>query len=231
MKTYFSPSRKGLFNLPVGDDAVLLTEEVAAALMIELAAGKVLDADAEGNPITVEAPHIPTPEEEYLAKPLAELALKFSPAGQFSLMVLGLCALSSLAGKSQVKAFLMTTLGLILSTVGVDPISGVARMTSAMASSTASARIPSRRSGASRRWTRSVISVRRVVMVTRLASPTTETMRSTITAPASSMNKWKSGWPNSCKPAARSSTIANATNAAGCHWMETTPIRAGAHRE
>ena len=65
----------------------------------------------------------------FMAKPLAELALKFSPAGQFSLMVLGLCALSSLAGKSQVKAFLMTTLGLILSTVGVDPISGVARMT------------------------------------------------------------------------------------------------------
>ena len=51
----------------------------------------------------------------FMAKPLAELALKFSPAGQFSLMVLGLCALSSLAGKSQVKAFLMTTLGLILS--------------------------------------------------------------------------------------------------------------------
>jgi len=72
MNTYFSPSRKGLFNLPVGDDAVLLTEEVATALMIELAAGKVLDADAEGNPIAVEAPHIPTPEEEYLAKPLAE---------------------------------------------------------------------------------------------------------------------------------------------------------------
>ena len=72
MNTYFSPSRKGLFNLPVGDDAVLLTEEVAAALMVELAAGKVLDADAEGNPIAVEAPHIPTPEEEYLAKPLAE---------------------------------------------------------------------------------------------------------------------------------------------------------------
>lgn len=72
MNTYFSPSRKGLFNLPVGDDAVLLTEEVAAALMIELAAGKMLDADAEGNPIAVDAPHIPTPEEEYLAKPLAE---------------------------------------------------------------------------------------------------------------------------------------------------------------
>ena len=44
-------------------------------------------------------------------------------------MILGLCALSSLAGKSQIKAFIMTALGLILSTVGIDPISGVARMT------------------------------------------------------------------------------------------------------
>ncbi|KYZ75302.1 transporter [Anaerosporomusa subterranea] len=65
----------------------------------------------------------------FMAVPLAEFALKFSPAGQFSLMILGLCALSSLAGKSQIKAFIMTTLGLILSTVGVDPISGVARLT------------------------------------------------------------------------------------------------------
>ncbi|MBC8014165.1 MAG: tripartite tricarboxylate transporter permease [Sporomusaceae bacterium] len=65
----------------------------------------------------------------FLAVPLSEFALKFSPAGQFSLMILGLCALSSLAGKSVIKAFMMTTLGLLLSMVGVDPISGVARMT------------------------------------------------------------------------------------------------------
>lgn len=72
MKTYFSPSRKGLFNLPVGEDSVLLTEEVAAALMADLSAGKLLDVDGEGNPITVDAPYVPTPEEEYLAKPLTE---------------------------------------------------------------------------------------------------------------------------------------------------------------
>lgn len=64
-----------------------------------------------------------------MAKPLAEVALRFGPAGQFSLMILGLCALSSLAGKSQIKAFIMTVLGLILATVGVEPISGVARLT------------------------------------------------------------------------------------------------------
>ena len=65
----------------------------------------------------------------FMAVPLSEFALKFSPAGQFSLMILGLCALSSLSGKSVIKSFIMTTFGLILSTIGVDPISGVARMT------------------------------------------------------------------------------------------------------
>lgn len=65
----------------------------------------------------------------FMANPLAKAALKFGPAAQFSLMIFALCSLSSLAGKSQLKAFIMTILGLILATVGVDPISGVARMT------------------------------------------------------------------------------------------------------
>jgi len=65
----------------------------------------------------------------FLAKPLSEVALKFGPMALFSMMLLGLCALSGLAGKSVYKSLIMTTLGLILSTIGVDPISGVARMT------------------------------------------------------------------------------------------------------
>lgn len=65
----------------------------------------------------------------FMALPLAELALVFGPAAQFALMMLALCALSSLAAKSQLKAFIMTLSGLILAMVGVDPISGVARMT------------------------------------------------------------------------------------------------------
>ncbi len=65
----------------------------------------------------------------FLAQPLANVALKFSPADEFSLMVLGLCALSGLAGKSVTKALIMTTLGLFLSTIGIDAVSGVARFT------------------------------------------------------------------------------------------------------
>jgi putative tricarboxylic transport membrane protein len=64
-----------------------------------------------------------------LAVPLAKVALMMGPAEQFSLMILGLCALSGLAGGSLTKAFIMTVLGLWLSMIGVDLVSGVARFT------------------------------------------------------------------------------------------------------
>jgi putative tricarboxylic transport membrane protein len=65
----------------------------------------------------------------FLAQPLSELAIKFGPAEYFSLMVLGLFAISGLAGKSMVKALMMTATGLLLATIGIDNVSGVARFT------------------------------------------------------------------------------------------------------
>ncbi|MGC4376757.1 tripartite tricarboxylate transporter permease [Fictibacillus sp. Mic-4] len=64
-----------------------------------------------------------------LAKPLSEVALKFGPAEYFSLMLLGLAAVSGLAGNSMTKAGIMTIFGLLLSTIGLDNVSGVARFT------------------------------------------------------------------------------------------------------
>jgi putative tricarboxylic transport membrane protein len=64
-----------------------------------------------------------------LAEPLSEVALKFGPAEYFSLMILGLCAVSGLAGKSMTKALMMTIFGLLLATIGMDNVSGVARFT------------------------------------------------------------------------------------------------------
>jgi putative tricarboxylic transport membrane protein len=64
-----------------------------------------------------------------LAQPLSEMALMFGPAEYFSLMVLGLCAVSGLAGRSMTKALIMTVFGLLLGTIGVDNVSGVARFT------------------------------------------------------------------------------------------------------
>lgn len=64
-----------------------------------------------------------------LAEPLSNVAIKFGPADYFSLMLLGLCAVSGLAGKSITKALIMTVFGLLLATIGMDTVSGVARFT------------------------------------------------------------------------------------------------------
>lgn len=64
-----------------------------------------------------------------LAEPLSNVALKFGPAEYFSLMLLGLCAVSGLAGKSMTKALIMTVFGLLLATIGIDAVSGIARFT------------------------------------------------------------------------------------------------------
>jgi putative tricarboxylic transport membrane protein len=63
------------------------------------------------------------------AVPLAGVALAFGPAEYFSLMVLGLSTVSTLAGDSLVKALLSMIFGLILATVGGDLITGVDRYT------------------------------------------------------------------------------------------------------
>src|SRR3981189_3237999 len=61
------------------------------------------------------------------APPLAEVALKFGPAEDFSLMVLGLIAATVLAHGSLIKAIAMGILGLLLGLGGTDVNSGVAR--------------------------------------------------------------------------------------------------------
>ncbi|WP_409275203.1 tripartite tricarboxylate transporter permease [Neobacillus sp. SCS-31] len=64
-----------------------------------------------------------------LATPLSNVALKFGPAEYFSLMLLGLGAVSGLAGKSVTKALIMTIMGLLVGTIGIDNVSGIARFT------------------------------------------------------------------------------------------------------
>ncbi|MDF9758969.1 tripartite tricarboxylate transporter permease [Peribacillus simplex] len=64
-----------------------------------------------------------------LAQPLSTIAIKFGPAEYFSLMILGLAAVSGLAGKSVTKALIMTVCGLLIGTIGIDNVSGIARFT------------------------------------------------------------------------------------------------------
>ena len=63
----------------------------------------------------------------YFAPPLAELALKFSPAEYFSLMVFGLIAAIVLARGSVLKAIAMVCFGILLGLIGTDVNSGVTR--------------------------------------------------------------------------------------------------------
>jgi putative tricarboxylic transport membrane protein len=65
----------------------------------------------------------------FVAPPLAELALKFGPPEYFSLTLLGLIMASLLGGESMLKGLIMVVLGLLLGSVGLDPISGAIRFT------------------------------------------------------------------------------------------------------
>ncbi|WNJ95238.1 tripartite tricarboxylate transporter permease [Vibrio ruber] len=66
----------------------------------------------------------------FAAPALATVSLSFQSADYFALMLVGLSAVAAFAGKGQVlKAWMMTVLGLMLSTVGIDKGIGVERFT------------------------------------------------------------------------------------------------------
>lgn len=66
-----------------------------------------------------------------LAAPaLAKVSLSFQSSDYFAMMVMGLTVVATFAGNGQfLKAVMMTGLGLMLSTVGTDNVSGIARFT------------------------------------------------------------------------------------------------------
>jgi len=64
-----------------------------------------------------------------LANPLAEVAIKFGPAEYFSLMCLGMSVLIYLTQGSILRGLAMAGVGLFLSLVGMDVITGKARFT------------------------------------------------------------------------------------------------------
>lgn len=64
---------------------------------------------------------------QFFAPLLARSALAFGPAEYFVLTVLGVILLSNLTGNSRSKSLILMMIGLILSTVGMDPIGGLER--------------------------------------------------------------------------------------------------------
>lgn len=65
----------------------------------------------------------------FLSPPLSRIALKFSPVEYFSVALFGLSTIFAVSGKSLIKGMIAGTLGLILSTVGIDVHLPVPRFT------------------------------------------------------------------------------------------------------
>ncbi len=63
------------------------------------------------------------------AEPIARLALKFGPAEYFSLILLSLTIVAAISGKSITKGLIVAVFGILLATVGLDPMLGTLRFT------------------------------------------------------------------------------------------------------
>ncbi|MBT6037341.1 MAG: C4-dicarboxylate ABC transporter permease [Kordiimonadaceae bacterium] len=65
----------------------------------------------------------------FLSPQISQLALEFSAAEYFGLATFGLSIIISVSGKSILKGLMVGFLGLLISTIGMDPISGYPRFT------------------------------------------------------------------------------------------------------
>jgi putative tricarboxylic transport membrane protein len=64
-----------------------------------------------------------------LTKPLSRVALSFTPTSYFAVGVLGLSVIASVSGDSLIKGLMAGLLGLMIATVGTDPVTGLNRFT------------------------------------------------------------------------------------------------------
>jgi putative tricarboxylic transport membrane protein len=65
----------------------------------------------------------------FFATPLSRFALKFGPQEYFSLIILGLTFVTYLSHGSMLKAVMMACFGLMMSNIGLDPITATPRIT------------------------------------------------------------------------------------------------------
>lgn len=65
----------------------------------------------------------------FLAPPLALLTLKIGPGDFFALIIFSLTIIASMSGESVVKGLISAAFGLLVATIGLDPVFGVRRLT------------------------------------------------------------------------------------------------------
>ena len=112
-----------LVNVP-GEPASVVTTLDGYAMARKGRAGAALAIAAIGSFV---AGTVSVIALQLFAPLLARSALAFGPAEYFALTVLGVVLLSNLTGKSRGKSLIMIMVGLMLSTVGFDPVGGVER--------------------------------------------------------------------------------------------------------
>ena len=60
----------------------------------------------------------------FFSVPMAHYGLKFGPSENFAMGIFGLTVVGSLSGKSWIKGLIVALAGLLLTTIGTDPVSG-----------------------------------------------------------------------------------------------------------
>jgi len=112
-----------LVNIP-GEAASVITTLDGYQMALQGRAGPALGIAAFGSLIGGTISIIGL---QLIAVPLAKVAIKFGPPEYFSLMCLGLIILVTLTGRSVTKGIIMGLLGMALSFIGLDTISGLPR--------------------------------------------------------------------------------------------------------
>ncbi len=114
-----------LINTP-GDAAAVMTTLDGYPLARQGRAGAALSIAAMSSFI---AGTLGVTALTFVAAPVAQLALRFGPTEYFALMVFALSTVSALTGNSLAKGLLSTSLGLAISSIGLDLQSGRSRFT------------------------------------------------------------------------------------------------------
>jgi putative tricarboxylic transport membrane protein len=114
-----------LINVP-GESASVMTAVDGYQMARQGRAGAALGMSAFGSFIAGTAGVLGL---MLIAGPIVKVALAFGPPEYFALMLLGLSTITRLAGKTLFKGLCMGFLGMLIGTVGLDPIAGVPRYT------------------------------------------------------------------------------------------------------
>ncbi len=114
-----------LFNMP-GDVMGAATARDGHPLTLQGHAGRAISISITASAV---GGFIGTVLLVLIAPQFLRIALQFGPPEFFALAILGMTSVASLASGSLIKALIAGSLGLLLATVGLDPVSGAVRFT------------------------------------------------------------------------------------------------------